>query len=177
MKKIIAICGILFLTVAAVYAAEQYNSENYGLRSQVAIGKFRGVYSALNANINVAKDRRGSYYKTFNEVLNYGIKSTSLFTDIPGGLAYDGTSGPEIRYTKLKDICSPIPAKPSEATACGKLIIDTNGFSNGDNKFISDTSTLLVKDRFVVYLYNNGVRAVADSIEETLIFMQNINFK
>ena len=170
MKKFVIILLMLSLFVPAGICAEEYNSETYKASTNRLIQLFVVAYSKLNTSISETYYKNGKYYTKFEDVWNLAVKNTQYET-ITGGIAYPGSVRTEIKYTKLKNVCSAIPLNPTAGNACAKLVVDVNGFSAGTNKFISDKNTLLLKDRFVLYLYSNGVSPEKGSIEETLLFL------
>ena len=175
MKKcLLILMGVIF-SVSAVHAFTQDASYEY--LSRYNILRFEEVYMMLNGSIKSSNEHNGRYYTKFEDVWNYAIKYAYPYKSIKNGIVYDTRYKQEVLYEKLKDNCQKYPSNPSATTACAKLTIDVNGFSSGANKYISDTTTLEPKDRFILYLYSNGARAASGSTEEMLLYMDNKKMK
>lgn len=174
MKKIIIVIALLIAIICPVFAAESYN-HNYNEVQNRFVQSFIKAYYNLNTSIQEAYNKNGRYYSNFNDVWNLAIKTSVDYENISNGIAYPlGNIKMEVKYTKLKNVCTKVSSTYSPSEACAKLVVDVNGFSKGTNKLISDTSTLLPKDQFVLWLYSNGVKAEKGSIEETLLFLNNM---
>ncbi len=173
MKKIMIILLLLIFGTLTVNAVEQYTNKT-DMYTRIYIATFHTTNYKLNSSIRASYTKNGKYYTKFEDVWNMAIKTNVSYENIPNGIRYVEQYNPEVKYTKLKNTCTPAPANPGPSTACAKLIIDSNGFNKAPNKYISDTSTLLAKDRFIVYLYSDGVRAAKESVEDALLLFSNL---
>lgn len=174
MKKVMILFLVLLIAgISKVNAAEQY-THNTGIETKRYISAFFIAYYKLNSGIRSSYAKNGKYYTKFEDVWNYALKTDVEYENIPGGIAYPGVETTEVKYTKLKNICTPFPANPGQSTACAKLTVDVNGFNKAPNKYFSDTSTILAKDRFILYLYSNGVKAAKGSEEDAILMFTPI---
>lgn len=178
MKKYFIIFGIM-AGILSANAAEQYNASTYSSDMKKNMQDFKQIYELFTNTIENRKAMKGIKYTKYNDVLNYTVipsnfKRIENGFMVPGRFENNGRKmeilyNIEIKFYKLKEVCSSAPAVPSQATACGKIIVDVNGFNTGTNKYFSDKNTLLPKERGVLWMYSDSVKASPNSIEDIII--------
>lgn len=161
MKKIINLLFVIMLLCGTVAISADISSSERMVRStNFSISMFNNISSQFNLMLT----------KIFDEQHSSSVSYQLIRTKFGYSNLEKGTY--EIEYTKLKDICTPVPAdlKKVPAGACAKLLIDTNGFKNPPNKLFSDTKVLSGKDQFVLYMYANGVKPLYNSPEDLILY-------
>ncbi len=184
MKKfligIILFSGIGF----SVSANEHYKASTYNSDMKKNMQIFKQMYEILSNTSENAAKLNGNRYTRFSDVLNKNvIPSNAKKIDggflIPGN--YENINGKlripynyEVKFHKLKDNCTPVPSVPSKinaSTACGKVVVDVNGFNYGTNKYFSDKNTLQPKERGILWMYSNGIKASPNSVEDVILMI------
>lgn len=185
MKKfLISLIMVLSIATLSVSANEQYKASTYNSDMDKNMQIFKQMYELLNNTLEYKAKTTGNKYTRYNDVLNYNvIPSTGKKIDggflIPGN--YENINGKlripynyEAKFYKLKDTCTSVPSVPSKinaSTACGKVVIDVNGFNYGTNKYFSDKNTLQPKERGVLWMYSNGIKASPNSVEDVILMI------
>ncbi len=179
MKKYFIVFGMIFIGMLPVNAAEQYNASTYSSDMSKNMQNFKQMYDLLTNTIQSKKFVNGSKYTKYYDVLNYNIYPANVKKIengflIPGN--YENINGKlvipynyEVKFYKLKDVCSPVSSVVSSSTACGKVIIDVNGFNYGTNKYFSDKNTLQSKERGVLWMYSDAIKPAPNSIEDIIL--------
>ncbi len=165
IKKCFAILTVIILACGSVFAYEDYSKHKYNNLSNIAVGRFKNAYQSIErqlvfSNVSIADKSSVPYSYVIADL--YKVKT----------FLHDGV---EYKTIKLKEKCNPVPTsfhKINSSTACGKIIIDTDGFNNGSNKLFSDKKTVLPKDQFIIYLYSNAIKPAYMSPED-IILMSN----
>ncbi|MDE6138567.1 MAG: hypothetical protein K2F57_03765 [Candidatus Gastranaerophilales bacterium] len=186
MKKFFV--WILFLIVftagLAVSANEQYKASTYTSDMNNNIEIFKIMHKLLNDTMLIKSTYNKKNYTTYDDIIRFNVTPDNS-EKIENGFMIQGkpesTSGTrvvipynyEVKFYKLKDVCTPVPvpSKINSSTACGKVVIDVNGFNYGTNKYFNDKSTLQPKERGVLWMYSNGVKAAPNSIEDIMLMI------
>lgn len=161
MKKIINLLFVIMLLCgAAAISAELDSSDPSYSSNKFSVPMFKTVARQFDTELSKIFNSQNSSnisYQTIRTKLNYTIIDRGIY---------------EVKYVKLKDICTPIPAdlKTVPTGACAKMLVDTNGFKNPPNKLFSDTKVLSGKDQFVLYMYANGVKPLYNSPEDLILY-------
>lgn len=172
MKRFIIFSLLLLsLSGAVAFAAEEYKASTYVDISSQNIQNMNSLYNLINIYMGRAIASSGRRYVKFEDVLNKLIKASFDVSSHSNFVLFKATKI-EMKYTKLKNNCSPLPSNPKDIKperACGELLFDADGFSKGSNKLFRDKKTLQAKDQFILYLFANGVRPAYLSPEDVIL--------
>lgn len=175
MKKFVFFIVIGFLSIfTASYAADYYNASSYNSDLNINVGTYKALYGKLNRVLQT----RISAPTKYSEVIKSFRYSDFYASDIPNG--FRDIFGSEVKFVQTKSMCpiiNPNLNKVDISKACGKVIIDTTGFNNAPNRYFSDTSTVMVKDRFVLYLFANAVKPKYNTPEDILLYAEDQTIK
>lgn len=125
---------------------------------------FKKEISILNQALQLSYAMDDKYYTNTDEVWEKAVKKNlNIVSDSDNIIQLADLS--EIKYEKINDNCSTL-FDAGEQTACAALIIDTDGFDKGLNKFSDDKS---VNDRFRILLYSNKAVPAPNSVEYKIL--------
>ena len=185
MKRFLVSLIILLSCVGlSVSAGEQYKASTYNSDMNKNFDAFKQMYDLLSRTSESKAKSNGYKYTKYNDILNYNVIPPSV-KRIDGGFLIPAPCevsnykcrvvyNHEIKFYKLKDTCTPVPSESSKinaSTACGKVVVDVNGFNYGSNKYFSDKNTLQPKERGVLWMYSNGIKVSPNSIEDIILMM------
>jgi len=173
MKKllVLTICSVLLFTLTAK-AGEEYEAYNYKNGMDFSINRFVQDYNRLNQSLSDSNYHNGRNYTKFEDVWNYGIKTNMQYKNISGGIYVENGYNFGLKYYKLRNTCQKYSKSIDKTGACAKLILDINGFGNGEDKLMSNTSTMRAKDQYELYLYSDKVKPAIGSVEESILFLR-----
>ncbi len=169
MKKFISLLVITLLVFAtASFAVDEYNASTYEQDLKYYIARYETLYYRLNRIIAI--NEKSSY--TYDSIVN--MYQNAEFYKAPILNGFVDIYGNEVRFVKLKQSCHKLPSNLKDVArlACGKVIVDTNGFNTLPNKLFRDVSTVMVKDQFILYLYANGVKPELNSPEDVILYQR-----
>lgn len=141
-----------------VEAADFYNHSTYDMNTGINISKYKDAFDTLNSHMYFFSNKPNPI--KYEDII-LSMKSLKFINPFS-----------EVRFTKLKDSCNKLPANPAKvgpSTACGKIILDVNGFNLGVNKLFQDKKSLQARDQFVLYLYSDAVKPAYMSPEDLLL--------
>lgn len=130
---------------------------------------FKKEIAFLNQSLQLSYAMNDKYYTDTDEVWEKAVKKNlNVVSDSGNVVKLSDLS--EIKYEKINDNCSASFDNAGEQSACAALIIDTDGFDKGHNKFADEKS---VNDRFRILLYSNKAVPAPDSIEYKILYNTN----
>lgn len=158
MKKLLLLVLLVFCVVSCAVASDVSTRSKSDVFTETNISTFKNAHILLNYSLKTySSGKKGVFYSDAVAVLQK--------------LRYkEGVE--EVKFIKLKNSCSKLPAVQSKigpATACGKIILDVNGFDKGSNQLFQDKSSVQAKDQFILYMYANAVKPAYLSPEDLLL--------
>lgn len=146
-----------------------FKQEN--LQISKSVSALKTVSVDFNKYIQEKWRDNGYYYLAPEDVWSSSILSKAQYLEIHKGIKLLN-SEIEVSLEKLDRNCELIPndsSKVGKDTACGILHIDVNGAENGPNLYSVGTDKKDIKDKFILFLYSNGVEPKSGTIEYSIL--------